>query len=230
MNLKRAVAMDLYAALDLPRDAPQEDIHPAYRRAAKRAHPDAGGTPEEFQAVTQAMSVLSDPERRKRYDETGDPGADTVDNAFANAMQFVSAALDAVLNELVQTGRDPLQEAYLLTRVLKRLNNDVGSCEAALTKIRTALGRAEEFRKRFSTKDGSPSCIQALIGTRISGLKAEIESAEKRIASLTMAADIVKTHKFKADKPARPAAAGQPSTISSMSAAAGHYTFVEANG
>ena len=196
------MTVDLYAALDLPHDAPQEDVHPAYRKAAKRAHPDAGGTPEEFQAVTQAMAVLSDPERRKRYDETGDPGADTVDNALAHAMQFVSAALDAVLNELVQTGRDPLQEAYLLTRVLKRLNNEVVSCEAALSRVGTVLGRAEELRKRFSTKDGSPSRIQSLIGTRISGLKAEIESTEKKIASLTMAADIVRIHEFKADAPA----------------------------
>ena len=196
------MTMDLYAALDLPRDAPQEDIHPAYRKAAKRAHPDLGGSPEEFQAVTQAISVLSDPARRKRYDETGDPGADTADNAIAHAMQFVSAALDAVLNELVQTGRDPLQEAYLLTRVLKRLNNEIGNCESAITKSKTVLGRAEELRNRFSTKDGSPSRIQALIGARISGLKAEIESTEKKIASLTMAADIVKIHEFKADAPA----------------------------
>ncbi|MDA8087224.1 MAG: DnaJ domain-containing protein [Nitrospiraceae bacterium] len=35
---------DLYAALDIPRDADAAAVHAAYRRTAKTAHPDAGGS------------------------------------------------------------------------------------------------------------------------------------------------------------------------------------------
>ncbi|MFW5934128.1 MAG: molecular chaperone DnaJ [Actinomycetota bacterium] len=65
---------DLYALLDLPRDASSEDIKRAYRRKAREHHPDAGGDEETFKAVTHAYQVLSDPQSRARYDRFGDDG------------------------------------------------------------------------------------------------------------------------------------------------------------
>lgn len=66
---------DLYAVLDLTPDASPEDVKRAYRRKAREHHPDAGGDEERFKEVTQAYEVLSDPERRRRYDRFGDAGA-----------------------------------------------------------------------------------------------------------------------------------------------------------
>ena len=65
---------DLYGVLDLRPDAPAEEIKRAYRRKAREHHPDAGGDAERFKEVTHAYEVLSDPERRARYDRFGDDG------------------------------------------------------------------------------------------------------------------------------------------------------------
>lgn len=65
---------DLYELLDLPRDADGDQIKRAYRRKAREHHPDAGGDEEAFKAVTHAYQVLSDPNRRARYDRFGDDG------------------------------------------------------------------------------------------------------------------------------------------------------------
>jgi len=65
---------DLYDVLDLPRDASSSDVKRAYRRKAREHHPDAGGDEERFKEVTRAYEVLSDPERRRRYDRFGDEG------------------------------------------------------------------------------------------------------------------------------------------------------------
>jgi molecular chaperone DnaJ len=65
---------DLYELLDLPRDASAEDVKRAYRRKAREHHPDAGGDEETFKQVTHAYQVLSDAERRARYDRFGDDG------------------------------------------------------------------------------------------------------------------------------------------------------------
>jgi molecular chaperone DnaJ len=63
---------DLYDLLDLPRDASDADIKRAYRRKAREHHPDAGGDEEAFKQVTHAYQVLSDPQKRARYDRFGD--------------------------------------------------------------------------------------------------------------------------------------------------------------
>ena len=66
---------DLYEVLGLQQGAAAEEVKRAYRRKAREHHPDAGGDAERFKEVTHAYEVLSDPERRARYDRFGDDGS-----------------------------------------------------------------------------------------------------------------------------------------------------------
>ena len=59
-----------YAVLGVSRSATAKQIKDAYRKAARTAHPDHGGSAEQFHAVAVAYEMLSDPERRRRYDRT----------------------------------------------------------------------------------------------------------------------------------------------------------------
>ena len=66
------MARDPYEVLGVQRTASQDDIQKAYRRLAKKAHPDlhpGDRTAEErFKEINVANDILSDPERRRRYD------------------------------------------------------------------------------------------------------------------------------------------------------------------
>lgn len=76
---------DLYSTLGVRRDADDAEIKRAYRRRARECHPDAGGDEAEFKEVTHAYQVLSDPEKRRRYDRYGDdgtPGRRVADDPF----------------------------------------------------------------------------------------------------------------------------------------------------
>jgi molecular chaperone DnaJ len=70
---------DHYSILGVSRDATPEEIKKAYRRLARELHPDANNSDpeaeERFKAVTHAYEVLSDPEKRRRYDTFGDERA-----------------------------------------------------------------------------------------------------------------------------------------------------------
>jgi molecular chaperone DnaJ len=65
---------DYYKTLGVDRKASQEDIKKAYRKLARRYHPDTNkdaGAEERFKEVSEAYDVLGDPEKRKTYDRGG---------------------------------------------------------------------------------------------------------------------------------------------------------------
>ncbi|KAK9934269.1 hypothetical protein M0R45_021419 [Rubus argutus] len=63
-----------YGILGVPKNASQDDVKRAYRKAAIKTHPDKGGDPEKFKELSQAYEVLSDPEKREIYDQYGEDG------------------------------------------------------------------------------------------------------------------------------------------------------------
>ncbi|HEX3325581.1 MAG TPA: molecular chaperone DnaJ [Actinomycetota bacterium] len=66
---------DPYEILGVSRDASAEEIKRVYRNLARQHHPDTSSDPgaeERFKDITQAYEVLSDPEKRQRYDLFGD--------------------------------------------------------------------------------------------------------------------------------------------------------------
>src|SRR5438093_9834744 len=72
-----APARDLYEVLGVEGDASDEDIRKAYRRLARELHPDVNAEPrseERFKEVAGAYAILSDPEKRARYDAFGAGG------------------------------------------------------------------------------------------------------------------------------------------------------------
>ncbi len=66
---------DHYAALGVERGASAEEIRSAYRKLARRFHPDVNAASDaaaRFKEITVAYEILSDPEKRQRYDMFGD--------------------------------------------------------------------------------------------------------------------------------------------------------------
>src|ERR1700704_7171015 len=66
---------DYYETLGIKRDAKPEEIKKAYRRLARKYHPDVNpgdkASEERFKLTTEAHDVLSDPKKRKVYDRFG---------------------------------------------------------------------------------------------------------------------------------------------------------------
>src|SRR5918994_3030890 len=79
-------AQDHYKVLGVDKKASQDEIKKAYRKLARQYHPDTNketGAEERFKEISEAYDVLSDPEKRKKYDRGG---------LFAGANQFGGAA------------------------------------------------------------------------------------------------------------------------------------------
>lgn len=69
-----------YDILGVSRNATNEDIRKAFRKLAAKYHPDAGGDEKKFKEISEAYTTLSNPDKRKEYDQLlmfgGIPGAD----------------------------------------------------------------------------------------------------------------------------------------------------------
>src|SRR5260221_11548468 len=79
---------DYYKILGVSKSATEEEIKKAYRKLARKLHPDLNPNDKEahkkFQQINEANEVLSDPEKRKKYDQYGED--------WKNAGQFERAA------------------------------------------------------------------------------------------------------------------------------------------
>src|SRR5438477_989651 len=69
------MAKDFYQVLGVKRDASEKEIRAAYRKLARQHHPDVNpgdkAAEAKFKEINEANEVLSDPEKRQKYDQYG---------------------------------------------------------------------------------------------------------------------------------------------------------------
>src|SRR5690242_10832570 len=104
---------DLYAVLGVNRTANPNEIKSAYRRLARKYHPDVNtesSAAAKFAQINEAYHTLIDPERRKSYDRTGQTPSSTVRQANVAAARaarraYYQARADQVVNEWLERER-----------------------------------------------------------------------------------------------------------------------------
>lgn len=97
----------LYDTLEIKSDATEDDIKKAFRRLARKYHPDINKTPEaeeKFKEINAAYEVLSDKEKRKQYDAYGDDMFGGQSFHDYNRTQGAGLDLDEILRNLFGGG------------------------------------------------------------------------------------------------------------------------------
>ena len=109
---------DYYKTLGVPRTATADEIKKAFRKLARKHHPDAGGDEAKFKELNEAYEVLSDEKKRALYDQYGTAnenqipqgwggGSVNVEDIFGGAGGgFGSDAVKLVLNTAHDVGGD----------------------------------------------------------------------------------------------------------------------------
>lgn len=92
MGIKR----DYYEVLGIDRNADAAAIKKAYRKLAKKYHPDTNKdhpeAEQKFKEVTEAYSVLSDPEKKKMYDQFGHAAFDESGGGYGGPFPTASCS------------------------------------------------------------------------------------------------------------------------------------------
>src|SRR3954470_3996733 len=102
---------DLYIILEIGRTASENDIKKAFRKLARRFHPDINpgdrSAEERFKKISEAYEILSDPLKRQFYDENGFYTEGVLNTSKSNEWQFSFEGFD-----FSRTGSRGFTEAF----------------------------------------------------------------------------------------------------------------------
>lgn len=182
--------MNLYRQLNVAASASMDEIKRAYRQRAKETHPDAGGSPEEFEKVTRANIVLSDPAKRKKYDETGEIDSNDPDNPLSGAISVIVTFFDTLVQQHVAgSGGDPAQHD-LVALCKQHINQTLDKLRTEKTKFDKHRAGLEKVEKRLIAKGAKEIVKMALraqvsaVLTRMRPLDIQIKAHEDALAML----------------------------------------------
>ena len=145
---------NLYAILGISKSATPEEIRTAYRRRAKRLHPDQGGSVEAFGELALAYETLSDTDSRAHYDATGTVEPRNPDNLNAGAMEIIYQKLGVVLYGGHELG------SICVARVIEdAIKRDVAELEHQITSQMRAVERAKQLRSRLKCKSAAQESL-----------------------------------------------------------------------
>lgn len=174
--------MNPYEILDLPRDATPEDVKKAYRREASAAHPDReGGSSERMAAVNQANDVLSNPSRRKQFDEGRGMAPEITLRMKAEAI------IMGLFAEVMDTPGNPVHHVFNRVRDAEKKNLAAGR------QCKEQLAKAEKDVNRVRSK-GPKNLFKMVAEQRVSQLKEKIKEIDEDLIIIYEARTVLQEH------------------------------------
>lgn len=187
--------IDPYATLGVDRKASDVDIRSAFRRSAKRAHPDQGGSAEEFAQVKTAQIVLLDPARRKKFDATGEIDDAQATNPDSAALGLISAALQNVIMQ----EPDP-SSVDLVDAITAHFDREIGTLQTKNKPLKRAADRAKTLRAKFKRKSkGGINQIGNVLAHHLVQIEQAVAAHDEQIAAFKGAIELIADYDFEAD-------------------------------
>jgi curved DNA-binding protein CbpA len=177
---------DPYALLGLARTASPMSIKTAYRQRVQVTHPDRGGDPELFIAVARAFSLLSDPEARRLYDETGIVDENGIETLRKDVAAILADMFDAAVSTAMATGLG-LDKVDFVAQM--RTAVDTGLADARRAEIRADrdVQSLETLRRRVRRHEEGRNLFVDRLDGQIGTRQEARQTARRRILMLEMA-------------------------------------------
>lgn len=189
--------LDPYDVLGVTKDASASDIKKAHRKKSKETHPDVpGGDARTFALVTLAKDVLSDSERRAKYDATGEIDEHPVDTTDALAMSLITGVINGIIDG--NHAHDPMT-LDLVAVTVDYLNGQIRDIRSKRPPLERQLARAEKTKAKFKKKGKGPNLISPLMDQRITAIKEIFAKMDKDIGVHERAIGMIQEYEFEAD-------------------------------
>ena len=178
-----------YIELGVTKKSTPVEIKKAYYDLSKTHHPDHGGDIDSFQRISKAYEILSDPEKRKYYDDTGFiKGQD-------NTKQMMNQLIFSVMSEAIMLF-DPERD-NILVKVREGMNNLSREALKKLSKMRTYLKRLRKVETKLKTK--KDPILLLMLNQEIIRNQIVIERGEKEVKAIEEALSLLEDYTYEED-------------------------------
>lgn len=198
---------DLYAVLGLGRNAKPTQIKSAYRKKAKAAHPDHGGSAQAFADLNRAYKILSDAALRTKYDETGEIDPLQAENADGPALNLINAMLAQVLAH-----DQDFIEVDLIGAMSDAFAKEIASHKKVITTLKRVQTRARRMQGHFKPKKDTENRFDPWLDWHVNYAAEKIRENEAHVAHRKRAVSILSGYTFQSE-----ARQGQYGTTSASS-------------
>jgi len=180
--------MNPYDILGVAIDASAEEIKQRYRTLAQLHHPDKGGDAELFKQIKLSYEILSDPLRRKDFDQTGN---------INTKIDVRNEALDCIAQMLfrIVPNFNPEQDDLIflmkkeVTTIKTDMNNNINVCNIHLTNL-------EKVIHRLKIKTDNENLLLRFVEKQIEQRKQEHSSFIRRIEICDIVFDILNDYAY----------------------------------
>lgn len=190
-----AMKSNFYEDLGVPKSASQENIKKAFRKKAKQTHPDTGGNGDDFKTIVRAYNILSDEEKRKRYDNGENP--DNLNNSNTHEQQVMSTVFN-IFNGIVDQNID-LDHNDLFDIVRQNLKINKQKFETEKGNNQRNIERYNNILKRIKKNDKSVLFIQ-IMEDKIRGCNGAIAQLDQNIMLCEDGMKLIKGCEYKFDR------------------------------
>ncbi len=139
---------DHYETLGVKRDATDQQLKDAYRDKAKENHPDKGGDEDTFKTLSNAYTVLMDPQRRKFYDDTGSEMK--IDEFDRKAGALLQQLFQLIVS---QNGLENIIHLDIIMMINQQIDKGMTELEKKIDKAKKSRATIRKILKRIKHKD-----------------------------------------------------------------------------
>lgn len=177
---------DPYDVLGVGRAARPAEIKLAYRRKVQTAHPDRGGDPAVFILVVRAFGLLSDPDARRLFDETGIVDDEAVTSYRREVAQILADMFDAAVETAVATGLK-LESVNFIAQMSAAVTTGLGDSRQALSRTDGEIGALQGLRARIRRTDADRNLFAERLDAQVAAKTEQHRIIKRRVAMLETA-------------------------------------------
>lgn len=184
----------LYNILDVAVDATLDEIKEAFRNKAQVHHPDKGGEASVFFEILEAYRILSDPEKREKYDKTGYSGENESDDKEV-CMEVLKTLFTSVLSN------HNILKIDIPTQLVSMVMNAIDGFKKSKVQGAKRIKDYETVRGRLKYKKESDiDILDIVIVTEIKKLKSHQIFLDYQLKIYGMIIDVISNYTYNTPK------------------------------